>query len=97
MVESLERERSRSPLPLSEVMLTLHNASLCAYHELSRVHVGDCRTRTRTGTIDRLLRDLEGVLERMVAQPERRFQQSGFHVSQPQGPASPFFLAERPT
>jgi hypothetical protein len=29
------------------------------------------RISLRTGTINRLLRDLEGVLEQMVAQPER--------------------------
>jgi non-ribosomal peptide synthetase component F len=105
LVESLERERSRSHLPLSEVMITLHNASLrpiissrtlnfeeanpgmpaplvtitsadviFMLHETAQGLRGDCVYKPHlfgTRTIDRLLRDFEGVLEQMMAQPER--------------------------
>jgi acyl-CoA synthetase (AMP-forming)/AMP-acid ligase II len=104
LVENLERERSRNPVPLSEVMLTLHNASLrpivgChaltlgeanpgmpaplvtitpadvifMLHESVVGVAGHCVYKPHlfsTGTIGRLLRDFEGVLEQMVAQPE---------------------------
>jgi len=106
LVENLERERSGSSVPLSEVMLTLHNASLrpiidCSHtlsleeanpgmpvplvtitpadvifmlHETAHGLAGHCVYKPHlfsTATIDRLLRDFEGVLEQMVAQPER--------------------------
>jgi non-ribosomal peptide synthetase component F len=105
LVEALERERSDSPVPLSEVMITLHNASLrpiidghtitfeeanrgmpvplvtitsadviFMLHESAHGLAGQCVYKPHlfgTGTIDRLLRDFEGVLEQMVAQPER--------------------------
>jgi acyl-CoA synthetase (AMP-forming)/AMP-acid ligase II len=105
LVETLERERSGSPVPPSEVMITLHNASLrpiigChtlafeeansgmpvplvtitpadvifMLHESAHGLAGHCVYKPHlfgTRTIDRLLRDFEGVLEQMVAQPER--------------------------
>jgi acyl-CoA synthetase (AMP-forming)/AMP-acid ligase II len=105
LVENLERERSRSSVPLSDVMLTLHNASLrpimtghtltleeanpgmpvplvtitsadviFMLHENAHGLAGHCVYKPHlfgTGTIDRLLRDFEGVLEQMMAQPER--------------------------
>jgi acyl-CoA synthetase (AMP-forming)/AMP-acid ligase II len=128
LVESLERERSRSPLPLSEVMITLHNASLrpiinCRtltleeanpgmpaplvtitsadvifmLHETAQGLRGHCVYKPHlfgTRTIDRLLRDFEGVLEQMMAQPERPIStiRISRNPSQPQGRA---FDAER--
>jgi acyl-CoA synthetase (AMP-forming)/AMP-acid ligase II len=105
LVETLERERSDSLPLLSEVMITLHNASLrpiigdhtitfeeanpgmpvplvtitsadviVMLHESADGLAGQCVYKPHlfaTGTIDRLLRDFEGVLEQMVAQPER--------------------------
>jgi acyl-CoA synthetase (AMP-forming)/AMP-acid ligase II len=106
LVEDLERERSRSSVPLSEVMLTLHNASLrpiidrghtlgleeanpampmplvtitpvdviFMLHESVHGLAGHCVYKPHlfdAGSIGRLLRDFEGVLEQMMAQPER--------------------------
>jgi hypothetical protein len=104
-VETVQHERSRSSVPLSEVMITLHNASLrpimtghtltleeanpgmpvplvtitsadviFMLHENAHGLAGHCVYKPHlfgTGTIDRLLRDFEGVLEQMMAQPER--------------------------
>ena len=105
LVETLEHGRSRRSVPLSEVMLTLHNASLrpimddhtltleeanpgmpvplvtitpadviFMLHETAHGLAGRCVYKPHLfnpETIDRLLRDFEGVLEQMVAQPER--------------------------
>jgi len=106
LVENLERARSRSSVPLSEVMLTLHNASLrpiidrghtlgleeanpampmplvtitpvdviFMLHESVHGLTGHCVYKPHlfdAGSIGRLLRDFEGVLEQMMAQPER--------------------------
>jgi acyl-CoA synthetase (AMP-forming)/AMP-acid ligase II len=128
LVENLERERARSPLPLSEVMITLHNATLrpiinCRtlifeeanpgmpaplvtitsadvifmLHETAQGLRGHCVYKPHlfgTRTIDRLLRDFEGVLEQMMAQPERPIStiRISRNPSQPQGRA---FDAER--
>ena len=105
VVENLERERCDSPLPLSDVMITLHNASLrpiigdhaltleeanpgmpmpfvtitpadviFMLHESAHGLAGHCVYKPHlfsVRTIDRLLRDFEGVLEQMMAHPER--------------------------
>jgi acyl-CoA synthetase (AMP-forming)/AMP-acid ligase II len=105
VVENLNRERSDSPLALSEVMITLHNASLrpiighhalaleeanpgmpmplvtitpadviFMLHESAHGLAGHCVYKPHlfsARAINRLLRDFEGVLEQMVAQPER--------------------------
>jgi hypothetical protein len=129
LVENLERERAGSPVPLSEVMITLHNATLrpiigCSHafalaeanpgmpaplvtitsadvifmlHETAQGLRGHCVYKPHlfgTRTIDRLLRDFEGVLEQMMAQPERPIStiRISRNPSQPQGRA---FDAER--
>ena len=104
LVKALERQRSRSPVPLAQVMITLHNASfrsinrpiftfeeanpgmpvplvtitpadiIFMFHESAHGLAGHCVYKPHlfgTSAIGRLLRDFEGVLEQMAAQPER--------------------------
>jgi hypothetical protein len=70
-------------------------------HETAHGLVGHCLYTPHlfnTGTVDRLLRDLEGVLEQMVAHPERPI--STIRIPRNpnrRSPASRFFLAGQST
>jgi hypothetical protein len=70
-------------------------------HETARGLAGRCLYKPHlfsTGTIDRLLRDLEGVLEQMVAHPERPISTNRIPRNpNRRSPAWRFFLAEQST
>ena len=69
-------------------------------HEAARGLAGRCLYKPHlfsTGTIDRLLRDLEGVLEQMVAHPERPISINRIPRNPSRRTASRFFLAEQST
>ena len=70
-------------------------------HETARGLAGRCLYKPHlfdTGTIDRLLPDLEGVLEQMVAHPERPISTNRIPRNPSRrSPASRFFLAEQST
>ena len=70
-------------------------------HETGHGLAGHCLYKPHlfsTGTIDRLLRDLEGVLEQMVAHPERPIATNRIPRNPSRrSPASRFFLAEQST
>jgi hypothetical protein len=98
---TLTFEEANPGMPVPLVTITSADV-IFMLHETAQGLRGQCVYKPHlfgTRTIDRLLRDFEGVLEQMMAQPERPIStiRISRNPSQPQGRALSFFDAERAT